>query len=1069
MYFSESDYLTSKLAQLNASGVTQYKTTAQVKAAIEAAGFTTQQHFEAFGADERTSPNQYFNANEYLAAKAAQLNKQGNVTTWTADTVAAAIKSAGMSVYSHFEKYGWYEGVNPSNSFSVSAYLATKATQSGLTVDAVKAAFKAGNLSPVSHFMTYGVNETGVTVTPVPAAEQVTPSPVQVPGQTFTLTTGVDNFNLTSGNDTVTGAAGTLGADLIIDASTTDNDTLTVANTDGSTDTSAATIVNIENVTVNETSFGTATVNAGGIKSGTLTVNQLQAGANGDATVNGTVGSITVKGGTGVTGTLTVNAITAGSTVVVDAGSAATVITSTAGAKGSMTIKGGASTATATAIAETINVTVSKEGATVNIDGDGDATADTATVTVGKTANLVAGAANAVETINISATEASTVTVTGTNVATTTNITGSKDLTLSSNTTTFDGKTVTDASTAVSTVKLTTLTTSGTAYNLSKVAVDKIDVAATSGGIATLEFNDKATVSLSADVNAAGLVIDANDNVATTYLKGTLNLSLDADDIDGGSVTIDGSGATDDGFDTVNLTVNKAQDATGLNLITGTAAVIATGSAELKLATTSTMKSLDASAMTGAVTVVYDNTDDIATVTTGSGADTISSTAAIGTKATISTGAGNDNITMLTAAKAAIDGGLGYDKVTLVGDITALEMSNVEELATSGAVTSAKASQISGKSYIMSGANTFTFGTAASNFDTSTIDLSSLTINNLSGFTVDVSNGLSTSAYTSNTAVTVTGSSIADTIKGTANGDTLNGGAGNDVITGNDGSDTINGGAGTDVIYADNGGVKRVETYDVTTAGAGNALITILGTTLTVAYNTDAATTESDIVTAINGSAALKNLVSAAIDTGVVKVTYLVDGNNAGSATTSTATLVINTTGTNSTAVSGTQVTAGTAGTSAMDTLTGGADTDTFVFSNGNAGAAPSDTKFDTITDFATNSDVITFATNTLTIVQNATATSGVAKVTAAGIATFHADDSTLAKKITAVEAAIQTGTQAAGQMAVFQDGADAYAFISDGTDGVGAGDVLVKLVGVDTTNTSFDTVTISGHSFVLA
>ncbi|MCL5796563.1 MAG: hypothetical protein M1579_03565 [Gammaproteobacteria bacterium] len=192
MYLSESDYLTSKLAQLQAAGKTQFTTTAQVKAAIVAAGFTTQQHFEQFGSAEGTSPNAYFNANEYLAAKAAQVNAKNGVTTNTAASVEAAIEAAGMSVYQHFEQFGWAEGVNPSNSFNVSSYLATKAAQSGKTVDQVTAAFKAAGFSPISHYMTHGVNETGVTVTAVPAAEQVASSPVQITGQTFTLTTGTD-------------------------------------------------------------------------------------------------------------------------------------------------------------------------------------------------------------------------------------------------------------------------------------------------------------------------------------------------------------------------------------------------------------------------------------------------------------------------------------------------------------------------------------------------------------------------------------------------------------------------------------------------------------------------------------------------------------------------------------------------------------------------------------------------------------------------------------------------------------------------------------------------------------
>jgi hypothetical protein len=47
--------------------------------------------------------------------------------------------------------------------------------------------------------------------------------------------------------------------------------------------------------------------------------------------------------------------------------------------------------------------------------------------------------------------------------------------------------------------------------------------------------------------------------------------------------------------------------------------------------------------------------------------------------------------------------------------------------------------------------------------------------------------------------------------------------------------------------------------------------------------------------------------------------------------------------------------------------------------------------------------------------------------------------------------------------------GADAYVFISDGVDGVGANDVLVRLNSVDLTSTSFDTLTLSGTNMTIA
>lgn len=206
-WFDEYTYLASKLNQLKSAGVTTYSTINQVKAAIEAAGWTTYNHFSAYSLAERTSPNQYFNTNEYLAAKAKQLGG-----TWTAEKVALAFQTAGFNnAYDHFAKYGWAENVNPSNAFDVSAYFDLKVKQTGMTLDQVKAAFAAAGLDPISHYETYGKSETGISVTAVPTAEQVAADTTSgSAGQTFTLTNGLDNIVGTSGNDTI--LAGTQAA-----------------------------------------------------------------------------------------------------------------------------------------------------------------------------------------------------------------------------------------------------------------------------------------------------------------------------------------------------------------------------------------------------------------------------------------------------------------------------------------------------------------------------------------------------------------------------------------------------------------------------------------------------------------------------------------------------------------------------------------------------------------------------------------------------------------------------------------------------------------------------------------
>lgn len=123
-------------------------------------GFTAESHYAQYGLVERTSPNEWFNTNEYLLAKAAQLNAAQGVDTWTADSVAAAFAAAGYTdAYQHFIDWGWKEGVNPSNAFDLSTYLELKAAQSSLTVAELTAALEAAGLDPISHYEEWGQYE----------------------------------------------------------------------------------------------------------------------------------------------------------------------------------------------------------------------------------------------------------------------------------------------------------------------------------------------------------------------------------------------------------------------------------------------------------------------------------------------------------------------------------------------------------------------------------------------------------------------------------------------------------------------------------------------------------------------------------------------------------------------------------------------------------------------------------------------------------------------------------------------------------------------------------------------
>jgi hypothetical protein len=302
--------------------------------------------------------------------------------------------------------------------------------------------------------------------------------------------------------------------------------------------------------------------------------------------------------------------------------------------------------------------------------------------------------------------------------------------------------------------------------------------------------------------------------------------------------------------------------------------------------------------------------------------------------------------------------------------------------------------------------------------------------------------------------------------------------AGANTVQGGIGADTIVGGTGADLIYADNAGTNRVETYTITTAGAGTATLNILGVATTVTYATSGDNTIGLLDTALKADVryGIKFTSSITANAGtttddVLNVTYIVDGNNVGTATTSAGTLAINTTGTNATLVNAGQTTLGVAGATAKNVLTGGTGADTFVF--GATSVAPSDSIFNTITDFATASDIISYAPRPITIAQAASAAvAGTAAISAAGIATFASADNTLALRLIAAENGINNGgtnTATAGQAAAFQFGTDAYVFISNGVDGVGAGDQLIKLTGVDTTTAPFDTLTLANGNATLA
>ncbi|PHR01763.1 MAG: hypothetical protein COB32_09900 [Halomonas sp.] len=175
--FNTDVYLNQKLAQLQADGEEGFETTADVLAAFQNAGLSPLEHYNQFGAFEAISPNNDFNAEFYLEQKLAQLQEAGETGFETTDDVLAAFQAAGLSPLDHYNQFGAFEALSPSNAFNTERYLADKLAQlqadeataeewAGQTTADLLASFQSAGLTPLEHFQQYGQDE-GLVAQPV--------------------------------------------------------------------------------------------------------------------------------------------------------------------------------------------------------------------------------------------------------------------------------------------------------------------------------------------------------------------------------------------------------------------------------------------------------------------------------------------------------------------------------------------------------------------------------------------------------------------------------------------------------------------------------------------------------------------------------------------------------------------------------------------------------------------------------------------------------------------------------------------------------------------------------------
>jgi len=268
--------------------------------------------------------------------------------------------------------------------------------------------------------------------------------------------------------------------------------------------------------------------------------------------------------------------------------------------------------------------------------------------------------------------------------------------------------------------------------------------------------------------------------------------------------------------------------------------------------------------------------------------------------------------------------------------------------------------------------------------------------------------------------------------------------------------------------------VGQIDTVKITVDDGATAVgavgaITLTAPALAGVEILNLVATDGFTIDVLTASTALTNVnVTGAGNTSITTGALALNVNSVIDASAATGTTVINATAAtaNGISIKGSLTKAGTlTGTALADTIVGGAANDTITGGAGNnvmtggggadsfvvvaTGALPSATSFQTITDFSKVAGTTTFDTISAAAlilgVQTAVAAAGVATITG-GLATFNAADTTFAQHLAAVAAAQQA---TAGATTVWQEGADTYMFISDGTLAVAAADTLIKLVGV--------------------
>lgn len=819
------------------------------------------------------------------------------------------------------------------------------------------------------------------TVTAAQASIDLLVSPAQA------LTTATTDTLLgTVHNDTFTGTSATIAAtDLILDTSSTDNDTFNMTLTANN---AALRVTGVENVNVDWNAFGTAGIVATNISGATITGTSTKTGFLGHMTITN-AGANTIVAGSGMVGTLTVNG---GTSVTVDAGAAHAVVvngTGTAADDLSATVTAGTNTTSVTVgTTNAFKTTTVDAGTATTISiADQGAAANVTTLTVGASAAITLNNTGST-TLNVNAADV-TSSLTLTAIGEGLTVAGAQSTTINATAAGYTGETITNALTAGTlTAEINGAVGADTNLSLVEAGVFVIDTAI-GGDFAVAVATGS---SINADINLGNGefgVLTADDTAADTL---TITNSVATQTI----IQVDGLDATLGDIETLNLiaaaTAVTGTDLTITDIEAGTGTVVITGTNDV-VVTEVIAGTVNASGLTGNLTMTQQAADTAAMVVSGATAT-------------------NSMTFTATANDSSYTGQNGNDTVVFVNDA-----GNATAILGNGANTVTASAGTTGSLVVIGGEGVDTVTASTAGDGTGEINLALGAGNDVMSITTGAAattNILTIDAGAGSDALTLSAASVA--------ADTY-------TLAFGDGTDTLN--ISTDLTA----GTWSVTGLEKIAIGSSNTLAIVNSTLLTGhTYEITGDGTATDHI-------AVQMDAAASVDFSGIAVNQTITLGLAGLAITgSTGNDTIVATGYADTIASngGNDSMTGGAG---QDTITGGAGIDTIVFASGDAGTTS--TTIDFVAAFKTAAaDKLSLGTAGTTTnyaeVDIAAATDDV--VTAALAAANTALDGTVMYAV--IENSLDTNVTAG-----WDGTADAILFVDFDLDGTA--DLGVQMTGV--------------------